>query len=74
MENLYFGRWNIGNLLLKHFQIVGYQTTNLNGDERTGISVTIDIFLNTPDIIMDIIIAGILFPATIWLRNHGFEI
>lgn len=76
MDNLLSGSWHVGNLLLTHFKTVLIQGANLVGEEsNAGLTPgTINIFYDTPAMIMGFVIAGILLPATAWLRNHRFEI
>ena len=76
MERLLFGSWSIGLLLLHHLQATGIQLGNIMGDEVIeGVTPgNIDMFMNNSEMLIGIIIAGILYVATVWLRNHRFEI
>ena len=76
MDNLLSGSWHVGNILLTHWKEALLQPSNLIGEESvTGLMMgKVNIFLDAPVMITGIIAAVILFPATVWLRNHRFEI
>jgi len=75
MENLLFGSWYIGKMLLVHLSAVQTQMANITGNTLEGLDTgSVDIFLNIAEMILGFVIAGFLFPATVWLRNHRFEI
>ena len=73
MEKLLFGTWNIGMLFVGHLR--GIQIQNLSGDAFDGAtSGSIDLTLGSIEMLAGFVIAGLLFPAIVWLRNHRFEI
>ena len=76
MDYLLSGSWHVGNMFLTHYQAALYQGSRLVGEgSNTGLTTgTVNIFLYAPEMIAGFVIAGILLPATIWLRNHRFEI
>ena len=76
MDNLLSGSWHLGNMLLTHYQAVMYQGSLLvGGDSNAGLTTgSVNIFLDIPAMVAGFVIAGLLFPATVWLRNHRFEI
>ncbi|MBF8269422.1 MAG: ABC transporter permease [Gammaproteobacteria bacterium] len=74
-EKLLFDTSIIAGLLAEQFQIVSIQMGNFMQETATDIQRgTIDLALAVPRMITGLLIAGVLLPATIWLRNHRFEI
>ena len=76
MDNLLFGNWHIGRLLLTHLQAIEIQKDYLYGSEiNTDINMgSVNLFLDNSTMLIGFLITGLLFPATVWLRNHRFEI
>ena len=76
MERFLFGNWSIGLLLLQHLQATGLQVQNIMGDDSFAGATpgSVNFLLNTKEMLTGFVIAGLLFPATVWLRNHRFEI
>ena len=76
LEKLLFGASFTGSLLLMHMQTGLSQLGNIMGDEMMDITSprSINLFLNNTEMLAGFVIAGLLFPATVWLRNHRFEI
>jgi ABC-2 type transport system permease protein len=75
MEKLLFGTRYVLGLLLSHMSAVQFQLGNLMGESGGSVSGgSIDILLDNPAMLAGFVIAGLLFPATVWLRNHRFEI
>ena len=76
MERLLFGSWSIGLLLLHHLQVSGLQVQNIIGDDSFAGATpgSVNLLMNIKEMLTGFVIAGLLFPATVWLRNHRFEI
>ena len=76
LENLLYGKTYVGIMMTQHFQTVAAQLQNIAGVENdiTSMPGNVDFLLNYPEMLTGLVIAGILFPATVWLRNHRFEI
>lgn len=76
MDNLLFGNWHIGRLLWTHLQAIEIQMEYLSGSEiNTGLNTgSVNLFLDNSTMLLGFIISGLLFPATVWLRNRRFEI
>lgn len=76
MEKLLFGSYSIGLLLLQHLKAAGIQVGNIIGDEvgEGVVPGNVDLFMNNSEMLIGFFIAGVLFAATVWLRNHRFEI
>ena len=76
MERLLFGSWSIGLLLLHHLQATGQQLQNIMGDDSSPGATPgrVNLLLNIKEMLAGFILTALLFPATVWLRNHRFEI
>ena len=76
MERLVFGTYFIGRLLTQHVVTSGLQLENIMGSATTDGTLpgNVDLFMNNPEMLMGLVIAGIMYPVIVWLRNHRFEI
>ena len=76
MERLLFGSWSVGLLLLQHLRASALQIQNIMGDDSFAGATPgrVNMLLNLKEMLTGIVIAGLLFPATVWLRNRRFEI
>lgn len=76
MEGLLFGTWSIWQTLAQHFMISGLQVHNIIGEDSFPGATPgrVNLLLNGWEMLTGFVIAGLLYPATVWLRNHRFEI
>jgi len=76
MERLLLGSWSIGLLLLQHLQAAGLQIQNMVGEDSFDGATPgrVNLLLNGTEMLTGLVITALLYPATVWLRNHRFEI
>ena len=73
-EALISGSWTIAALLGQQFETVGVQLSNYENTVEGSPFGNIDLFLAESRMLAGVIIAAVLLPVSIWLRNHRFEI
>ena len=76
MQRLLFDNWSIF-LVLWHYLIAGSrQLDNLVGNATFAGTAPghVDLLMNSTEMLMGFVITALLYPATVWLRNHRFEI
>ena len=73
-EYLIFGTWSVADLLGQQFAAVGAQVSNYENTVKGSGFGGINLFMNNSRMLTGAIIAALLMPAAIWLRNHRFEI
>lgn len=76
LEYLFLDSTLVGSLLLEHLNGGGIQLGHIMGEDQImgAAPGSVDLFLNNSEMFAGFVIAGVLVPVTIWLRNHRFEI